>query len=554
MVRRQLFVAVAVAVVVAVSTAACTIGSTGLPPLEDAVSWVRLVGDDTNVLRGRLEVRTDRPARLRVELRNEDHALAVSGGALATSHRFPLMQLRADRDYEVHLEVLDRSGAVVGAGAAGTFTTGPLPDDLPPITVDVAEVDAMTPGLTLFDQSYRPPKVEGVEAADDEGFLTATDETGQVVWYHREPFDIQDANRLDDGDLLFISDETGARRITPFGETVAEWRGTSPGSDEEDIGYGLDREDVIDVDIHSMHHEILELPDGNLVTLSREMREVTYPEPLCDEDGGGPSVEQIVGDTVAVFEPDTGRVVDEHSLFDALDPMDDPRKLKSDLCIDYLDRHFPDAEPRDWTHGNGVIPIDDGRLWLVSLRHTDELVAIHTQDSPNGEAGSLAWSLGPDGDFELQGDGLWFWHQHAPELQEDGTILVYDNGNGRLDADTPYSRAARYRIDPEARTAEEVWQHDLGPDLYAFFVGDADRLDGTVLIDHGGQANDCETTEDEDDVYAFGRIIEVDESSGEVVFDLRTEDPETCTGWAIYRAERIPTIYPPAFEVEVLRR
>lgn len=525
----------------------------GPGPLTDAVSSIQLIPDEANALRGVLEVESHEPTGIRVELHSVDHALAVVDDRMTTEHHVPLLQLRADREYAVRVELLDGSGNAVNVGGAGTFTTGPLPADLPPITLERAQVDAMTPGLTLFDQSYRVPEVEDAEPVEDEGFLTAVDETGQVVWYHREPLDIQDADRLPDGDLLFISDETGARRIAPTGETVAEWRGTSPGSDQEDVGYGLPDGEVVDVDVHSMHHEIIELPDGNLLTLSREMREVTYPEPLC-EDGEGPSVEQVVGDVVVVFDPGTGEVVAEHSMFDALDPLADPRQLAGDLCISYLDRHFPDAEPRDWTHGNAVIPIDDGDKWLVSLRHTDELVALHSEGSPDGDPGSLAWSLGPDGDFELQGEGLWFWHQHAPELQPDGTILVYDNGNDRLDAETSYSRAARYRIDPEGGTAEQIWEHDLDRDVYAFFVGDADMLDGTALITHGGQSAPCEPADDEDATYVWGRIIEVTVETGEVIFDLRTRDPVECTGWAIYRAERIPTIYPPEFDVEVLRR
>ncbi|MDX1660040.1 MAG: aryl-sulfate sulfotransferase, partial [Nitriliruptorales bacterium] len=229
------------------------------------------------------------------------------------------------------------------------------------------------------------------------------------------------------------------------------------------------------------------------------------------------------------------------------DPSED---ADDDWCTNFLDQEFEVGRTRDWSHANAVIPMDGGRTWLVSYRHLDELIAFRAVDEPEGPAGSIRWRMGPTptSDFEMEGDGLWFWHQHAPELEPDGTLMVYDNGNGRTDADAPFSRAVRYELDTASMTVRQVWEHVMPNRLYASFLGDADLLDGTVLITHGGQFAPC-GLEGQDGNFFFGQIVEVDEATGDIVWQITTRDDERCTGWAIYRAERIPTIYPPEFVV-----
>lgn len=556
------------AVVVAVATALVVAGgvaiATRLPSeIADVVEDVEITQDGDNVLRGTLVATTADAVRLAVTLRSDEHELVITEDEATEDHEIPLLGVRPETRYEVLVGPVDGDQAEVG-----TLRTDALPADTPPVQVALAEPDRMAPGLTLFNQVYRPaPDTEGF---DDVGFLTAVDETGAVVWYERDPLDIQDIRRQPNGDLLTISDETGARLFDPVTGPVGEWRGTSPGTPVDEFGVGLEDADaVVDVATHSMHHSIEELDDGSYLTLSRVEQEESYDEQLCDpsEDGDDDATpeegsELLIGDSVVRFDPDSGEVFEELSFFDVLDPQDDPRKLAGDYCVaNYMNRHYPNAEPRDWTHANAVELSPDGSTYLVSNRHTDELVALSAEDGPEGPAGSLLWQLGPDGDFELQGDDArWFWHQHAPQWLDDDTILVYDNGNGREeledDVDAPYSRAAIYDIDTDAMTATQVWEHVTPERDYAFFLGDADLVDGpagdNVLITHGGQAAPCE--EIEDTTAVFGRIIEVERDSGEIVFDMTTRDSEGCVGWSIYRAERIEQIHPEGYTVEVVQR
>ena len=86
------------------------------------------------------------------------------------------------------------------------------------------------------------------------------------------------------------------------------------------------------------------------------------------------------------------------------------------------------------------------------------MLAIRYADDANGESGDVLWRLGPGGSLTLEGQGELQYHQHAPEVQPDGTILLYDNGNDRPGTDPaatdpagrPYSRTVRYAIDDDA--------------------------------------------------------------------------------------------------------
>jgi len=152
----------------------------------------------------------------------------------------------------------------------------------------------------------------------------------------------------------------------------------------------------------------------------------------------------------------------------------------------------------------------------------------------------------------LTTEGDLFYHAHAVELQEDGSLLLYDNGNGRPgtkagDPESPtYSRAVLYEISDsgEDRTQWEAiqrWEHRVSDidnrPLFAFFLGDADRLEnGNVLITHGGIWNRPATQR--------SRIIEVtsdNESEDSIVWDLALGDTDVPV--TVYRAERLPSLY-----------
>lgn len=197
---------------------------------------------------------------------------------------------------------------------------------------------------------------------------------------------------------------------------------------------------------------------------------------------------------------------------------------------------------------------------IVSLRHTDSLVALRYADDENGPAGELLWKLGAGGDFEMMGEGDWFLHAHAPEVLPDGSILLYDNGNERpgtvlsSSEHPPYSRAVRYRLDDQAGTVEQLWEHRVPPGedpLYAPYVGDADPTpQGTVLIAHGRLLEPAAHDPLVPGAAPWIRILEVEPFAGTAVLDIVIREPNRKPGWRTFGAERLATIHPAGYTIE----
>ena len=178
------------------------------------------------------------------------------------------------------------------------------------------------------------------------------------------------------------------------------------------------------------------------------------------------------------------------------------------LCEDIQ----PEDPAFDWAHINTVEPLDDGG-YLISPRNLNTIYRL------DRELGTLDWGLGQMGDFEMSDDAV-FWRQHAPEIQPNGNILLFDNG---LAPHRRWSRAVEYALDFDTMTAEVAWEYAPDPPLYAPIMGDADRLaNGNTLVTFGQRS---ET--------AITRLIEVDAEAREV-WELRPQQR-----WGFYRADRV---------------
>lgn len=511
-----------------------------------------------NTLLGRLEVTTSGAALPEITVTGPERSFEVPVDEPTTDTVVPLVGLRAETTYEVEVQVGD------GEPQTTSFTTGALPEGLPPLSAAVSEPDEMAPGFTVFNLLDNAPPDPATVAEGDEpqlGWLVAVDAEGEVVWYTRADEPIGDARQLDDGTFLVEHADLGADVIDLFGEPQQTWAGTvgREGLPEDEYGRARFSDDATPVDTDSMHHEVGMLPNGNLLVLSTELRTYEgWDQPQCGEDPADfDGSYDLIADVVVEVAPD-GEVVGEWPLADHFDPLDGPAPDQN-ICGIPVPGVFPTwvyqdlgtADARDWTHANGVILDEEHNALIVSVRHTDAVIAIRYQDDDEGEAGDLLWRMGPEGGLELAGDGDWTYHQHAPELQDDGTLLLYDNGNARpgTDLTTPpgpepgYSRAVLYDISDlweGGDTVTQLWEHRGevdGQPAYASFVGDADRLEnGDVLITHGGlaAANDGPSAQ----------IVEVapadDGDGGTVVFDLRVDGGPD---WFVYRAERVPSLY-----------
>lgn len=437
------------------------------------------------------------------------------------NHALPVLGFKPNRNYTVTVRVLDVDGVELIEPALFNLTTDPLPEGFPQFSV-TSIPELMEPGVTLFEAS---------------GYLIAVNEIGEVVWYHDIQFFAsfldRDVRRMNNGNLLLLLPRDKIVEIDMLGNTLNLWH--SSGSSDGEQG-------SISVDTTAFHHEVFEMESGNLLALSIEFRQFfNYPtsatNPLAPLETA-----ILAGDLIVEFSSD-GTIVSQWSLLDMLDPY----RINYSSLLGLYDGLFETVfgfaqETRDWSHGNAVIhdPSDDSII--VSLRHQDSVIKFSRQ------TGELIWILGPHENWDMEEFGQYLltpqsgqefffqYHQHAPDITDEGTYIIFDNGNNRASPFDPtlpdsdnFSRAVEYDIDPFTKEVDIVWEYGQFEDetLYTFFIGDADYQPetGNVLITFGGTQP--------------ARLIEVTRTTpAQKVFDLSLFENFT------YRSERLPSLYP----------
>ena len=373
----------------------------------------------------------------------------------------------------VRVEAFGLFGDSLGVGPPSRFRVRARPDWIPEFEVVTLKAGLSQGGYRLHNvMSFKTPPGEPRVFG-----LVLVNLAGEVLWWYQAPGGgrVSDARILANGNLL-VSGAFGpvrgigsAAELTWAGEIV--WRAPPEAP---------------------IHHEVGPGPDGTVLYLTYTEKEI---------DGV-----LYKGDGVEIVEPSSNEVLWEWDIFDHLDPRTHPSPE--------LNEEVEAGESLDWTHSNAAVWDEERGLIWVSVRHLDRIIGI---GYPSGE---ITVTLGAGG---LGGSDL-MSHQHAPEMQPDGAILFYDNGNLRQ---PQYSRAVEIVFDQDAGSLEEVWEWRGVPDFYDFAVGDADRLqNGNTLITSGTHA----------------RLIEVTRS-GEIAWDLRAEEEGR---WLIYRADWVDPEQVPA--------
>ncbi len=488
--------------------------------------------NEKSTLAAFVEVDTGSPANVDVHVSGPGGDFTVpSPDNGATQHSVPVLGMRAESTYEFDVEASTDDDT---KNETTEFTTGAIPDTYPTFETVVSDPERMAPGWTMFDLNSN---VAIADPAIATYFLVAVDEEGEVVWYIEGPDPFGDARVLPNGNLLTNGGDHFMREWTPSGKIVHEWLGAGKADlvPPERI-----TDDTIMVDVDSFHHEMSQLPNGNLLALTHILEPIESDEPLCGEDPADfAGVYNAIGDQAVEVEYDTGEIVNRWVFSEALDPLSDPENLlcPNDNALEAgpaVATLYPlDPPAIDAAHANSVVVDEERNALIVTQRANSMILAVRYQDDDNGSAGELLWAAGPYGDVELEGDGEWSYGLHAPHIQPDGSIMIFDNGFERPDGER--SRAVRYEIDdsdPDNVTARQVWEYEYtldGEPSYSAFLGDADVLEnGDVLISGGGSS-----------VVQIVEVAPADAASGgDVVFEYREID-DPVFGIISYRAERI---------------
>lgn len=471
--------------------------------------------------------------------------------AAASQHRIAVMGMKPDREHviRVRLDVPDQGISQVSEPLS--FTTPPLPPGFPPLEVVRSEPKLMEPGLTLFAANIWRNSVSIL----DYGFIVALDELGEVVWFCNVGDRIADMRILSNGHILYQhGNYRYAYEIDILGRDINRYVATNLTE--------LPDEESIPVEIDTTHHDLLELPNGNLMTLATELHLVDeYPTSEFDSDAPlAPA--HVVSDAVVEIDSKTGEVLKRLALRDLLDPKRIGYISLGSFWKDKYNESIGDYS-RDWSHSNALRFLPEENAILVSFRHLDCIYKI------DWETKEILWILGNHDDWgepwqkyliKPKGEWEWFYHQHAPQFTPQGTLILYDNGNYRA---RPYdeathapenrSRVLEMRIDEEAMTVEKVFEYDGGDEdrFYCPFYCEADWLPKTnnILVTDGGHIELADGTPNDNvpSERQWARIFEITrDATPRKVFEVRLDSGlDSNIGWSIYRSIHIPDLVTP---------
>lgn len=365
----------------------------------------------------------------------------LDGEGPASAIHLRVRGLAPDTTHAMQLEVGPDAGSPIET-APLEFTTNPaLPGYIAAFPLELNEAAEVDPDYRFFDLTH-------LFAAAAPG-MVMIDPVGRTRWYYGVA-----------ADFTTLTDVFVGLKLRDDGSVLAIWRDLVVGYDE--LGEEQLRIADADLGIHHFHHDVIELPSGNLLSMSWDFRDIDY---------GPDGIEHVAGDTLVEFTP-AGELVWTWNSFDHLDPQRRRHGFYEDLPVV---NPVTNEDGRDWTHANGML-YAEGIIYL-SVRNQDWVLAI---DHASGE---ILWRLGDEGDFTLAPGSAWFFHQHSLEWQADGSLLLYDNGVGNpyLDDALEQTHAVRYTLDFDAMTATRAWIDDEAP-FISGIAGDADITSGGHVL------------------------------------------------------------------------
>jgi arylsulfate sulfotransferase len=396
-------------------------------------------------------------------------------------HEIPVYGLYADMLNHVTVSMKTQSGEE--AQTQVDLQTEPLPVYMQVFQVDKVDPEGYGPGFNFSFSDQKP----------------VFDLNGDVRWYSTRP-SYMAFTKLKNGHYLFVYS--------------IEDQENNPAMEEDLLG----RIYAVYHFADGIHHDILELPSGNLLATTSELKSDTIQDILLEVNRAN------------------GHVVHTFNMKKILDA-DRPRILGN--------------QSRDWLHLNSITYDPTDGTIIISANAQSAIIKLTYPGM------QIKWILGSHDNWSEKyqpylltpvGETLeWPWSQHhatlyGPDIPGDGLvdILLFDNGQYRsfdlATAHSPlewYSRVVHYRINEEAMTVEQVWEYgkENGAATFSGTLGSAFLLpNGDVLGTWGSIAKNPEGIpkitagqNDTDD----SRIIEIDPSNDQVSFDCTVKGSET---------------------------
>jgi hypothetical protein len=377
-------------------------------------------------------------------------------------------------------------------------------------------------GYTLFD----PSRSTTTYLIDNEG--------REIQSWESEYRPGQAAYFLENGHLL--------RTANPGGNPTINAGGAGGAVEEFDWEGALVWEFEYSNSQYRLHHDIEQLPDGNVLMIAWENK--TPAEAI--EAGRNPAhINQnaLWPDHIIEVQPDGqsgGTIVWEWHVWDHLVQDYDPSKDNYGVVVDHPElvdinytANINQQGIADWNHTNGIDYNSEFDQIILSVHNACEIWVIDHSTTTAEAAGHIGGNSGRGGDLlyrwgnpQAYDSGAAYdkrlFGQHDAQWIETGfpgagNILIFNNGAGRPAGNystvdeivPPVDGAGNYQLpDPGSpfAPAEQTWiyQADNPTDFFSMNVSGASRQpNGNTLICEGATGTFFEVTEDSDVVWEY---------------------------------------------------
>ncbi|WP_353570427.1 aryl-sulfate sulfotransferase [Candidatus Albibeggiatoa sp. nov. BB20] len=505
-----------------------------------------------------LRFQTNKPVQTHIQITLGDNHRIIEYPATASPQQdLTLIGFNAGQKHQVNITVSDPETAT-SITKQLTFNAPKLPtaiEAFPIIETKRLSNVAMEAGITLFNPRRRiPVSATNAERANNFGrkfgLLVAVDEAGDVIWYYQADSRISDFELLDNGHIIFLTQDFRAVEIDLLGNVITQWYAKRRPKGEI--------EGAIPVDTLTFHHDIDVLPNGNFLVLGSERQQIpNYYD--SEEDINAPrKTHWVMVDVVIEFNRE-GKIVWQWNIADYMDVF----RIGYETFGGFWERRGY-KNTIDWSHVNTMQLVDENSI-LLSSRYQSALFMVDRNTK------QISWIAGEPSGWDdnlrpkllkMQNDAEWFWHQHSPVITSRGTLLLFDNQNYQtrpFDKPIPPAQtrscATEYRLDIEQKTLQPIWDSIIpnDPAVASYAMGSTQYLEttGNILVGYGfllSQAdiqNKTWHTLTEGNVWTRAREYTHD-SPAQVVWELQLKGRENDIGlgWTLFGARRIPH-FPP---------
>jgi hypothetical protein len=407
---------------------------------------------------------TTEAASSEVDFGEADYQFRIKDATPTMQHRVLVIGMHAEKTYK--LKAVSTTASATGS-LEGSFTTGKLPSGLPTPMLTASDFADSQVGWTLTNI---------MPATSGPAIIVMYDQNGVPVWYYVHGTHADSRGDVDNellpGNTVLVGPTSGepAREVDLSGKVL--WEGPAQGTTQ------------------AMTHYAGKTSTGDYLLNFELDKAVTNGNTKIDNQ----LLEELSPDKSVVW---------SWKLFDHIEPAGN----REELC-----------------HGNMLIDDEAAGFMYYNCR----FLGLFKLDRASGD---IEWRLGGSydttsigpGDFTFEPPESQFSDAHEPELHDDGTLLLYDNGGysqaggfggGQNDY---HSRVVEYQLDETKKTATRTWEFPgtfsvdawYKNSWYSPFWGDADRLpNGNVLVTAPTKSSSAST-----------RIFEVTRA-GKVVWEL----------------------------------